>query len=88
MYCALHWVLQYWGRSNTHQLWFAIELRFGQKFFNVVPTQCRDSYLHPQYFNLSADRQVGQRFRAEEFQIPQYPKALPLYSDTPKLTIK
>jgi hypothetical protein len=27
-------VLQYWGRSNTHQHWFAIGLRFGQKFFN------------------------------------------------------
>ena len=29
-----HWVLQYWGRSNTHQHWFAIGLRLGQKFFN------------------------------------------------------
>jgi hypothetical protein len=39
--------LQYWGRSNTHQHWFAIGLQFGQKFFNVA--FC--SYLHLQYFN-------------------------------------
>jgi hypothetical protein len=44
------WVLQYWGRSNTHQHWFAIGLRFGQKFFNVA--FC--SYLHHQYFNWAA----------------------------------
>jgi hypothetical protein len=42
--------LQYWGRSNTHQHWFAIGLRFGQKFFNVA--FC--SYLHLQYFNWAA----------------------------------
>jgi hypothetical protein len=42
--------LQYWGRSNTHQHWFAIGLRFGQKFFNVA--FC--SYLHHQYFNWAA----------------------------------
>jgi Ftsk gamma domain len=38
-------VLKYWGRSNTHQHWFAIELWLGQKFFNLA--FC--SYL--QYFN-------------------------------------
>jgi hypothetical protein len=43
-------VLQYWGRSNTHQHWFAIRLWFGQKFFNVA--FC--SYLHLQYFNWAA----------------------------------
>jgi hypothetical protein len=43
-------VLQYWGRSNTHQHWFAIGHRFGQKFFNVA--FC--SYLHLQYFNWAA----------------------------------
>jgi hypothetical protein len=42
--------LQYWGRSNTHQHWFAIGLRFGQKFFNVA--FC--SYLHHQFFNWAA----------------------------------
>jgi hypothetical protein len=42
--------LQYWGRSNTHQHWFAIGLRFGQKFFNVA--FC--SYLHLRYFNWAA----------------------------------
>jgi hypothetical protein len=42
--------LQYWGRSNTHQHWFAILLQFGQKFFNVA--FC--SYLHLQYFNWAA----------------------------------
>jgi CarboxypepD_reg-like domain len=42
--------LQYWGRSNTHQHWFAVGLRFGQKFFNVA--FC--SYLHLQYFNWAA----------------------------------
>jgi hypothetical protein len=42
--------LQYWGRSNTHQHWFAIGLRFGQKFFNVA--FC--SYLHLQFFNWAA----------------------------------
>jgi hypothetical protein len=42
--------LQYWGRSNTHQHWFAIWLQLGQKFFNV--TFC--SYLHLQYFNWAA----------------------------------
>jgi hypothetical protein len=42
--------LQYWGRSNTHQHWFAIRLRFGQKFFNVA--FC--SYLHLQCFNWAA----------------------------------
>jgi hypothetical protein len=41
---------QYWGRSNTHQHWFAIWLRFGQKFFNVA--FC--SYLHLQHFNWAA----------------------------------
>jgi hypothetical protein len=50
MHCALHSVLQYWGRSNTHQHWFAIGLRFGQKFFNVA--FC--FYLHLQYFNWAA----------------------------------
>jgi hypothetical protein len=50
MHCALHWVLQYWGRSNTHQHWFAIGLQLGQKFFNLA--FC--SYLHPQYFNWAA----------------------------------
>jgi hypothetical protein len=45
-----HGVLQYWGRSNTHQHWLAIGLRFGQKFFNVA--FC--SYLHLQYFNWAA----------------------------------
>jgi TIR domain len=45
-----HGVLQYWGRSNTHQHWFTIGLRFGQKFFNVA--FC--SYLHLQYFNWAA----------------------------------
>jgi hypothetical protein len=48
--CFLHWVLQYWGRSNTHQHWFAIGLRLGQKFFNLA--FC--SYLHLQYFNWAA----------------------------------
>jgi hypothetical protein len=42
--------LQYWGRSNTHQHWFAIGLQLGQKFFNVA--FC--SYLHLQYFNWAA----------------------------------
>jgi hypothetical protein len=42
--------LQYWGRSNIHQHWFAVGLRFGQKFFNVA--FC--SYLHHQYFNWAA----------------------------------
>jgi hypothetical protein len=68
------WFLQYWGRSNTHQQRFAIGLRFGQKFFNVA--FC--SYLHHQYFNLPAGRQVGQQFRAEDFQIHQHRKALSL----------
>jgi hypothetical protein len=45
-----HGVLQYWGRSNTHGHWFAIGLRFGQKFFNVA--FC--SYLYLQYFNWAA----------------------------------
>jgi hypothetical protein len=45
-----HWVLQYWGRSNTHQHWFAIGLQLGQKFFNVA--FC--SYLHLQFFNWAA----------------------------------
>jgi hypothetical protein len=49
-----HWVLQYWGRSNTHQSrkpsGFAIGLRFGQKFYNLA--FC--SYLHLQYFNWAA----------------------------------
>jgi hypothetical protein len=43
-------LLQYWGRSTTHQHWFAIGLRLGQKFFNVA--FC--SYLHHQYFNWAA----------------------------------
>jgi hypothetical protein len=42
--------LQYWGRSNTHQHWFAIGLWFGQKFFNLA--FC--SYLHLQFFNWAA----------------------------------
>ena len=49
-------VLQYWGRSNTHQHWFAIGLQLGQKFFNVA--FC--SYLHLQYFNWAAV--PGRRF--------------------------
>jgi Domain of unknown function (DUF4263) len=48
--------LQYWGRSNTHQHWFAIGLQLGQKFFNVA--FC--SYLHLQYFNWAAV--PGRRF--------------------------
>jgi hypothetical protein len=44
---------------------------FGQTSFNLA--FC--CYRHQQYFNLSADRQVGQRFRAEDFQIPQQHKA-------------
>jgi hypothetical protein len=40
-------VLQYWGRSNTHQHWFAIWLQLGQKFFNLA--FC--SYLHLKFFN-------------------------------------
>jgi hypothetical protein len=67
-----HWVLQYWGRSNTHQQRFAIGLRFGQKFFNVA--FC--SYLHLKYFNLHSGRQVGQRFRVEDFQIPKNHQAV------------
>jgi hypothetical protein len=43
-------VLQYWGRSNTHQHWFAIGLWFGQKFFNLA--FC--SYLHLQFFKWAA----------------------------------
>jgi hypothetical protein len=43
-------VLQYWGRSNTHQYLFAIGLQLGQKFFNVA--FC--SYLHLQFFNWAA----------------------------------
>jgi hypothetical protein len=42
--------LQYWGRSNNHQHWFAIGLQLGQKFFNVA--FC--SYLHLQYLNWAA----------------------------------
>jgi hypothetical protein len=48
--CLQQGVLQYWGRSNTHQHWFAIGLRFGQKFFNLA--FC--SYLHLRYFNWAA----------------------------------
>jgi hypothetical protein len=29
------WVLQYWVRSNTHQHWFAIGLRFGAEEFQI-----------------------------------------------------
>jgi predicted secreted protein len=60
-------VLQYRGRSNTHQHWFAIGLQLGQKFFNVA--FC--SYLHHQF-------SIGQRFRAEGIQIPHLHKAQPL----------
>jgi hypothetical protein len=42
--------LQYWGRSNIHRHWFAIGLRFGQKFFNLA--FC--SYLHLRFFNWAA----------------------------------
>jgi hypothetical protein len=45
-----HGVLCYCGRSNTNQHWFAIWLRFGQKFFNVA--FC--SYLNLQFFNWAA----------------------------------
>jgi hypothetical protein len=65
--CRQQRVLQYWGRSNTHQHWFAIWLQLGQKFFNVA--FC--SYLHLQYFNWAA-------VPAEDFQIPQHRKALSL----------
>jgi hypothetical protein len=47
MYSIQQRVLQYWGRSYIHQHWFAIGLRFGQKFFNVA--FC--SYLQHQFFN-------------------------------------
>jgi hypothetical protein len=47
---CLQWVWHYWGRSNTHQHWFAIWLRFGQKLFNLA--FC--SYLHFRFFNWAA----------------------------------
>jgi hypothetical protein len=56
--------LQYWGRNNTLQHWFAIGQRFGQKFFNIA--FC--SYLHLQFFNWAA-------VPWEDFQISQHRKA-------------
>jgi hypothetical protein len=52
--------------GSTINICTSVLLLFGQTSFNLA--FC--SYLYHQYLNLPASRQVGQRFRAEDFQIP------------------
>jgi hypothetical protein len=54
---------------------FAIVLRLGQKFFNVVPKAFGILIF---IFSIS----IGLRFQAEDFQIPQHRQALPLAKGT------
>jgi formylglycine-generating enzyme len=53
--CRQQRVLQYWGRSNTHQHWFAVGLRFGQKFFNVADEDLKKNFPKWEIFNGYSD---------------------------------